>query len=391
VGERYRIVRRIGQGGMGQVFEASHVRLGTTVGLKTIHTDFAQNRSVRRGFYREARFGASMRHPRLVGIVDYGDDPEFGPYLVMELEEGRMLDSVLHSRGSLPASEAVDLCAQLLEALDFVHSEELVHGDIKPSNLMLSVDPLSKTGAPKLKLLDFGLSRSGALRHDGKVSGTPEYLAPEVVCGQPLSVASDIYATGILLYELLTGRPPFRGELPEVLSAHVHSEIPRPSTVCDVPEDVEEVLMRALRRAPESRQQSSAILREELLETQRKQDKSANNREVHLRRTAFEETCIARAVLTRDGEIVAANRMMGHLTNNFGQSLKGLSLGTTRWLESWPTLAEDLHRAKNGELITRTLSLSLRGAPVELLILLESSGSQGYLQLSAIPTGTLRG
>ncbi len=225
---RYAVQSRIARGGMATVYLAVDQRLDRDVALKVMHADLAQDEEFLRRFVREARSAARLSHPGIVAVYDQGQD-NGSWFLVMEHVPGRTLRDLLNERGRLTPREALALLDPVLDALAAAHWTGIIHRDIKPENVLLADDG-------RVKVADFGLARAvttATTSHDSKVLlGTVAYLAPEQVERGVADARSDVYAVGILLFEMLTGRKPFHGETPiQVAYQHVHSDIPRPSSV----------------------------------------------------------------------------------------------------------------------------------------------------------------
>lgn len=262
VADRYEIGARIGAGGMAEVFEAHDRRLDRRVAVKFLRTD-VQDPRARERFEREARAAASFNHPNAVTIFDVGEEGS-RPYLVLELVEGSSLAEVLSQRGPLDQGEAVGIIDQILAALGAAHARGLVHRDVKPSNILL-------TDGGVAKLADFGIAKAvadaaGDMTATGQVLGTPRYLSPEQVSGEPATPQSDLYAVGVVLYEMLSGEPPFSGETPFATAlAHQQSPVPplasrRPGLDPRVVAAVE----RALEKDPARRFANAEAMREAL-------------------------------------------------------------------------------------------------------------------------------
>jgi len=252
---RYRLERPLGHGGMGTVYLAHDLELDRPVAVKLLAERLAGDGAFRKRFLREARVAARLSHPNVVGVYDAGESEEGLPYIVMEYVDGATLEGL----GPLPPREAVGLALQACHGLAQAHEHGLVHRDVKPHNLLLRSD-----GA--LKVADFGIARAAeatALTEVGTVLGTAAYLAPEQATGGAVTPATDVYALGAVLYELLTGRPPYEpasladlAERPEI--APVSELAP------DVSREVEDAVMRALARNPSYRQSSADELAREL-------------------------------------------------------------------------------------------------------------------------------
>jgi PAS domain-containing protein len=229
-----------------------HAALGKPFALKLIKSANATNPQIRELFYREARLASALTHDNICSIVDFGQDPSRGLFMVMELLEGQTVHAKLGQAGRFNAKVACDVMWQVGDAVRFIHGRQILHGDIKSENLFIV-----RTAAQRrlIKLLDFGLSRADLGRDDG-VDGTPEYLAPERIGGAPASQASDIYALGIVFFELLTGGLPFRGKDPEeVMAKQVAMPCPAPSAMIDEPLDerADQIVARATAKDPAHR------------------------------------------------------------------------------------------------------------------------------------------
>jgi tRNA A-37 threonylcarbamoyl transferase component Bud32 len=229
---RYEIAERLGEGGAGLVYRAKDTKLGRLVAIKVLHQHTADQPEWRRRFEREAKVLSALAHPNIVAVTDSGIDDGL-PYLVMELLQGKTLADVI-TEGSLPSSRALDIARQLLRGLAFAHAKGIVHRDLKPANVFLQALP---DQADHVKLLDFGMakfleasaSRSVVdnLTQEGTVFGTPSYMSPEQGKAEPLDERTDVYAAGVILFELLIGRTPFAGDkFQEIARAHLLDPIP---------------------------------------------------------------------------------------------------------------------------------------------------------------------
>jgi eukaryotic-like serine/threonine-protein kinase len=260
-GGRYRLERPLGHGGMASVFLARDTELDRAVALKLLAENLGGDESVRRRFVREARLAARLSHPNVVSVYDAGED-EGRPYIVMEHIEGESLADVLAARGRLPADEARGLALQAAQGLAHAHEAGLVHRDIKPQNLILRDDGT-------IKVADFGIARAAeetALTQAGTILGTAAYLAPEQALGEEVTAAADVYSLGAVLYELLTGRPPFEFEtLADLAAKQSRMEItPVRELAPEVPRDLEDVVMHCLARNPAYRPATGRELAQEL-------------------------------------------------------------------------------------------------------------------------------
>ena len=249
IGGRYVCEGQLGRGGMGRVMRVRHQSLGKPFALKLIKTAIATNPKIRELFYREARLASALTHDNICSIVDFGQDERFGLFMVMELLEGQTVHAKLRS-GGLPPKVACDVMWQVADAVRFIHSRTILHGDLKTENIFI----VRTSGQRRMiKVLDFGLARPDLDRADG-IDGTPEYLAPERIDGQPASPASDIYALGIVFFELLTGHLPFSGDQAALFKQHKYVPVPAPSRlVPDLDERADAIIARATAKDPAQR------------------------------------------------------------------------------------------------------------------------------------------
>lgn len=221
---RYEAKRIIARGGMAAVFEATHIRSGLRVALKVLHADALRSQEARTRLLREATALGALRHPNVVQLYDAGECATHGPYLSLEMIEGRPLDGILVARRRLPIDQSVAVVVQLCEALEEVHRRGLVHRDVKPSNLLISRTPIGD----RVELIDFGIAKvddvsQPKLTRAGDMLGTLDYMSPEQLLGdQQIDVRSDVYSAATLLYECLTGEVPFAGP-PTTLVARIVS------------------------------------------------------------------------------------------------------------------------------------------------------------------------
>ena len=250
---RYRVVRKLGTGGMANVYLAEDQELGRSVAIKMLDERHSQDEQFVERFRREAKNAAGLSHPNIVSIYDRGQ-AEGTYYIAMEYLEGRTLKELLIARGPTPLAVAIDYARQILSALGFAHRHGIVHRDIKPHNVVVAPDG-------RLKVTDFGIARSGTsqMTETGSIIGTAQYLSPEQAKGAPVTPASDIYSVGIVLYEMLTGLVPFTGDTPlEIAMKHL-STTPLPPSEArpDVPHELDSIVLRALAKNPEDRYQSA--------------------------------------------------------------------------------------------------------------------------------------
>ncbi|MEM8606336.1 MAG: protein kinase [Myxococcota bacterium] len=270
VAGRYRLESQLGEGGMGVVYRARHVLIDRVVALKLIRPDLRGETHLRAWMVREARAANRVDHAHIVDIHDVGETEEGELYLVMEYLIGDSLSSQI-AKGPMPVSRAVDILEQMTAALARAHDLGVVHRDLKSDNIMVTA-----RGGRKdfVKILDFGLAaltRDPRLAPKGAVFGTPEYMSPEQARGEDAIASSDLYALGILFFEMLTGRLPFRsGDRDELLDMQRKAKAPSPRKYRDeVPEHAERIIMKLLEKDPENRFRDGHHLKEELKEMQR--------------------------------------------------------------------------------------------------------------------------
>lgn len=268
LGERYELGGTLGRGGMAEVLEGRDVRLGRRVAIKILRPDLAKDPSFQSRFRREAQSAASLNHPNVVAVYDTGEDvlgdgqgTVVVPYIVMEFVDGQTLRQLLASGRRLLPERALEITAGVLAALDYSHRHGIVHRDIKPANVMLT-----RTG--EVKVMDFGIARaladsSATMTAASAVMGTAQYLSPEQARGEVVDARSDLYSTGCLLYELLTGRPPFTGDSPVSVAYQHVSETPVPPSQIDpaVPPALDGLVLRSLAKSPDDRYQTAAEFR----------------------------------------------------------------------------------------------------------------------------------
>ena len=244
IGGRYRIERPLGHGGMATVYLGRDTELERPVAIKLLAENLAGDDEFRRRFVREAKLAARLSDPNVVSVYDAGED-DGRPYIVMEHVDGETLADLLARRGRLPPDEARELAAQAARGLAHAHEAGLVHRDVKPQNLIVRRDGT-------VKIADFGIARAAetTITQAGTVLGTAAYLAPEQALGEEVTAAADVYSLGAVLYELLTGRPPFEFEsLADLADQQQRMEIaPVRELAPDVPPELEDVVMRCLAR-----------------------------------------------------------------------------------------------------------------------------------------------
>lgn len=261
IASRYRILDRISEGGMATVYTARRLSDGEVVALKVLREQFASDEEFVERFQREAHAVSELFHPNMVRVYDSGRD---GPihYIAMEYIQGENLKERIRREGPLPVDQAVKIALQVCEALEFAHSHGVIHRDVKPQNILL-------TGDGRVKVTDFGIARamsSATITQTGTVLGSVQYLSPEQARGAVVGRAADIYALGVVLFEMVTGRLPFDGDSPIAIAlAHVHRHPPRPrQLIPTVPEQIDGIILRALAKAPTDRYRTAGELRKDL-------------------------------------------------------------------------------------------------------------------------------
>jgi serine/threonine-protein kinase len=250
--DKYRIDEKIGEGGMGKVYKATHIHMDNTVAVKILHPHLASDQTALERFRREARAAAYIRHPNAVAVSDFGVTKDTGiAYLVMEFIEGIELRAKIKEKQQLDYEEAFLIVQETCAALQAAHSKGIIHRDLKPDNIWLF---RNDEGVEHVKVLDFGIAKLKAntrnLTQAGMIVGTPFYMSPEQCTGEELDARSDIYSLGVIIYEMLTGQVPFKASTPiGVAFKHAH-ESPKPLREFrpDIPVPIENVIMRALRK-----------------------------------------------------------------------------------------------------------------------------------------------
>jgi serine/threonine-protein kinase len=275
---RYEVTEVLGEGGMGIVYRVRHRILERLFALKVLRADLARERDLGERFVREAKAAASISHPSVVQITDFGELPSGQPYFVMELLTGESLSSILRKGGPLPAARAVRLLEQMISALGAAHASGVVHRDLKPDNVLVC----PTTGGETVKILDFGLAKvagQSRLTKAGVVFGTPHYMSPEQASGGHVDERTDLYALGVVMYEMFTGRVPFEADTyMGVLTKHLYVAPTPPSVHLGGLAELgalELVVLRCLEKKPERRYASMPDLGAELQRVAKYRDEGA--------------------------------------------------------------------------------------------------------------------
>ena len=265
---RYEVRSLIGRGGMAEVHLGFDTRLSRVVAIKMLRRDLAQDSIFQARFRREAQSAASLNHPNIVAVYDTGEEiieDATGrsiavPYIVMEYVEGHTVKDLISDGTAVPINEAIEIVSGVLSALQYSHANHLVHRDIKPGNIMLTSDG-------KVKVMDFGIARAltdsqATMTQTNAVVGTAQYLSPEQARGETVDARSDLYSTGVVLFELLTGRPPFKGDSAVAVAyQHVEQIPPTPSSILsDIPDSLDRVVLKSLAKNREDRYSSATAM-----------------------------------------------------------------------------------------------------------------------------------
>jgi serine/threonine-protein kinase len=272
IAERYHIIKKLGEGGMGQVYLAEHVKMGRKSAVKVMNPGMVQNVDAISRFNREAQNASRINHPNVAGIYDFGETSEGLVYLAMEFIEGEPLTEVIKQHGALPPMRASEITRQAAEGLSVAHEMGIVHRDLKPDNIMIAK---GRSGADLVKVVDFGIAKAAAneaqkVTKTGMVVGTPEYMSPEQLSGDPLDARSDIYALALVAFNMFTGKLPFPGETMQESMIMRLTDEPRQLAQMkpDVawPADLQAVMDKALARKTEERYKTASEFAHDLVQ-----------------------------------------------------------------------------------------------------------------------------
>jgi len=268
---RYRINHSIGEGGMGIVYEAEHIEIEKKVAVKVLREDLSNQTELVERFKQEAKSASRIGHPNIVNVTDFGRTPDGGAFFVMEYLEGEDLSSLLERQGTLTADESVKIISQVCKALEAAHAQGIIHRDIKPENIFLA-----RVGGERvIKILDFGIAKMSGFSESGKkltrpgvVFGTPEYMSPEQAQGKNPDHRTDLYSVGIILWEMLAGHTPFKGDdFMAIISQHLFNEVPpihEANPDAQLPVGMEQIITNSVAKKREERYQSAKHLMKDL-------------------------------------------------------------------------------------------------------------------------------
>jgi serine/threonine protein kinase len=301
---KYRIARALGKGAMGMVYEGFDPVIERRVAIKTILAEFLEGDEMQEAsarFRREAQAGGRLQHPSIVGVYEYGDTGAMA-FIVMEYVDGKELKRILAEGTKFELIEVFEIMKQLLGALDYSHKQGVVHRDIKPANLMV-------TPGPKVKIMDFGIARleSSSLTQVGTVVGTPTHMSPEQLMGLQADGRADLWSSGVILYELLTGLSPFLADSPATVMHKVLQSEPAPPSalVPALPKGFDDVVARALAKKPEGRFQTAREFQAAMLQALQGKQPSLTSSAMSSQRSGADEAARKAAVLAIDPAVLA--------------------------------------------------------------------------------------
>ncbi len=321
---KYEVVGVLGQGGMGVVYRARDPRIGRDVAIKTLTEGFSGEADMLQRFYQEAGHTGNLRHSNIVTVYDFGDE-EGLPYIVMEFLDGQPLDKMIRERAPLQLVEKLDIMEQVCAALTYAHRQGMIHRDVKPANVIVQRDGL-------VKLLDFGIARAGhqpvdkGMTRTGTLVGTPAYMAPERLRGDPFDGRSDIFSTGVVLYQLLTGALPFDAEYPAILHQILEQDPPPLGNyVSAYPSHLDQIIARALAKEPTKRYGDAAEMAADLnavgaqLKTQRVTELLAESRAAMDSGDYGQAKVLLSQIVRMDSQNAKAKKLMAVVDKYFSQ------------------------------------------------------------------------
>ncbi len=330
-GKRYQIGQMIGTGGMADVYIGEDQRLSRKVAVKVLRSDLARDPSFLARFRKEALAAAGLNHPGIVAVYDSGEEG-LNSYIVMELVNGHTLREELQNPTGLTVERSLEIIEGVLEALSYSHENGIIHRDIKPGNIML-------TDAGDVKVMDFGIARAmddigATMTSTWNVVGTAQYLSPEQATGEAADLRSDIYSVGCLLYELVTGRPPFTGDTPVAIAyQHVSADFPVPSAINpELDENIDKIITVALAKSPDDRYQSADMMLADIRRAMKGQNVTTKIRRIVPRRN----------FLVMGGAAAVFLLLIGLAVNSFNSSAPAPSLQIPNVVGLTQSQAEEL-------------------------------------------------
>jgi hypothetical protein len=369
-----------------------------------ISNTVAETDEARELFYREARFASAMAHPSITSVVDFGEDEKVGMFMVMEFVDGEPLNRILFREKRMSPKKACEIVLQVAEALHYIHKQNVVHCDIKTENILISEEDLEGKRTRRVaKLLDFGLARSlTASRASTSLSGTPHYVAPERIRGEPASPASDVYGVGILLYELICGAVPWDGPVQKILAGHLDEKPKPPSQIVEgLDPALETLILHSLEKRPANRHKDMAAFIYELrtvmdmmgFGTRRArgepkrvviEQRTTTSRD-EFARVAFDACRLPLALLGANGVIICANQAFAKFVMGVSVEVEGLPVKSTALANAWSTAEQDIRRTIGGQLIRRIIEIDVAEGEVRRLLLWLDSVSGDQVLLGVQP------
>lgn len=382
IADRYRVLERLAHGGMARIYKVKHLNLGKIFALKVVDRQSDAAKRIEQLFFREAKVASVMDHPNIVQVTDFGLDDEFGAYIVMEYLKGETLHArlsrELRDHQSLSIASALEIGLQTAEAMHYMHSQNVIHCDIKSENIFLCQQQSEHRQRTIVKLIDFGLSRSKSENLQlakAEVAGTPEYMAPELIQGRAPQPSMDIYSLGVLFYEMLTGRLPFTGSMKDVINDQLFTPPAPPSAALTEPLDerVEAFVMRALHKDPQQRHESVGRVIFELRtlmemlnlrdghRTRTRPERSASDPKQAHYRGFFHQCPFPMFQLDRKARIISGNSAFRQFVGIKKRDMVGRLIDSTRLAYVYPNIVGDLNlalKANRKKPIQRILSFT---------------------------------
>lgn len=382
IGEKYRIIRLLGKGGMGAVYLGKHVLIGKQVGVKFLHAEFAEKEDMVKRFYREAQIAAAISHKNIIDVMDVGISEHGEPYLVMEYLEGESLSSVLKQSGPIDLGAACGVLQPTLSALAAAHDKGMVHRDLKPENIFLVIEGAQP---PFVKLIDLGISKltkeaeQSHLTHTGSFLGTPAYMATEQIRGaSEVDHRADLYSVGVLLYEMLTGQLPFQGGHYNELLLKVMTGEPTPprEAFADFPIEAEELVIKLLDKEPDNRPQTAAEILEIIKSFSGYEERESSLGRVvsQIAKKTFAAGDLGETVSSQGSENIASD-VLSNMAGGFGITPSGWS----------GTKLESLPKWRNGLLVGLVIFAVVVFVVGAGMMMFSPAGKAGYSNIAPSP------